>query len=51
MIEVAKKVINNKDLYKKEKKYLKLLNNSEIRNYIVKYYKSDDKKNILYLEL
>ena len=51
MIEVAKKVINNKDLFIKEKKYLKLLNNSEIRNYIVKYYKSDDKKNILYLEL
>ena len=51
MIEVAKKVINNKDLFKKEEYYLKLLNNSEIRNYIVKYYKSDDEKNILYLEL
>ncbi len=51
MIEVAKKVIKNKDSFIKEKKYLKLLNNSEIRNYIVKYYKSDDKKNILYLEL
>ena len=36
MIEVVKKVINNKDLFIKEKKYLKLLNNSEIRNYIVK---------------
>ena len=51
MIEVAKKIINNKDLYKKEKYYLQILNSSEIRNNIVKYYKSDDKKNILYLEL
>jgi serine/threonine protein kinase len=51
MIEIAKKVINNKDLYKKEKYYLQILNNTEIRNNIVKYYKSEDKKNTLCLEL
>jgi hypothetical protein len=51
MIEIAKKVIKNKDLFKKEEYYLKLLNKSEITNNIVKYYKSEDKKNILYLEL
>ena len=50
---IAKKIYNKTDtnLYEKEKKYLKLLNNTEINNNIVKYYKSDDKSNILYLEL
>ena len=51
MIEIAKKVIKNEELFEKEKYYLQKLNNSEIRNNIVKYYKSDDKKNTLYLEL
>ena len=51
MIEIAKKIINNKKLFKKEKYYLKLLNNTKIKKNIVKFYKSDDKKNILYLEL
>ena len=51
MIEIAKKEINEKFLFEKEKFYLKLLNNTEIKNNIVKYYKSDDENNILYLEL
>ena len=51
MIEIAKKEITEKFLFEKEKFYLKLLNNTEIKNNIVKYYKSDDENNILYLEL
>ena len=50
-IEIAKKKIKEKALFEKEEFYLKLLNKSEIKNNIVKYYKSDDKNNILYLEL
>ena len=48
---VKVKVSDVEELFEKEKYYLQILNNSEIRNNIVKCYKSDDKKNILYLEL